>query len=56
MDLSIFPNGIGGQQVVTAPALPIGGLHQIAWSTSAGTFTLNGLDLHVSLSGEQCFA
>jgi hypothetical protein len=31
-------------------------LHQVAWSTSAGTFTLNGLDLHVSLSKEECFA
>src|SRR6266480_706564 len=37
MDLSIFPNGIGGQQVVTAPALPIGGLHQIAWTYDAST-------------------
>ncbi len=42
-----------GQQ---ADKVTINGLHQIAWSTSAGTFTLNGLDLHVSLSGEQCFA
>src|SRR6266567_777301 len=37
MDLSIFPNGIGGQQVVTAPALAIGGLHQIAWTYDAST-------------------
>jgi len=41
-----------GQQ---ADKVTINGLRQVAWSTSAGTFTLNGLDLHVSLSGEQCF-
>ena len=41
-----------GQQ---ADKVTILGLHQVAWSTSAGTFTLNGLDLHVSLSKEECF-
>ncbi|OLB80153.1 MAG: cholesterol esterase [Actinobacteria bacterium 13_2_20CM_2_71_6] len=41
-----------GQQ---ADKVVITGLKQVAWSTSAGTFVLNGLDLHVSLSGEQCF-
>ncbi|OLE35471.1 MAG: cholesterol esterase [Actinobacteria bacterium 13_1_20CM_3_68_9] len=41
-----------GQQ---ADSVVITGLHQIAWSTSAGTFALNGLDLSVSVSGEQCF-
>jgi hypothetical protein len=41
-----------GQQ---ADKVTINGLRQVAWSTSAGTFTLNGLDLHVSLNGEQCF-
>ena len=41
-----------GQQ---ADSVTITGLQQVAWSTSAGTFVLNGLDLHVSLSGEQCF-
>jgi hypothetical protein len=45
------PGGFGQQ----ADKVTINGLHQVAWSTSAGTFTLNGLDLHVSLSGEQCF-
>ena len=29
---------------------------QIAWSTSAGTFALNGLDMHVGTSGEECFS
>jgi hypothetical protein len=42
-----------GQQ---ADKVTINGLRQVAWSTSAGTFALNGLDLHISLSGEQCFA
>jgi hypothetical protein len=41
-----------GQQ---ADKVTINGLRQVAWSTSAGTFTLNGLDLHISLTGEQCF-
>jgi hypothetical protein len=41
-----------GQQ---ATEVHIKGLRQIAWSTQAGTFTLNGLDLHVSLSKEECF-
>jgi hypothetical protein len=41
-----------GQQ---ADKVTINGLRQVAWSTSAGTFSLNGLDLQVSLSGEQCF-
>jgi hypothetical protein len=45
------PGGFGQQ----ADKVTINGLRQVAWSTSAGTFTLNGLDLHVSLSGEQCF-
>lgn len=41
-----------GQQ---ADHVKIVGLRQVAWSTSAGTFALNGLDLHVSLSKEECF-
>ena len=45
------PGGFGQQ----ADSVTINGLHQVAWSTSAGTFNLNGLDLHVSLTGEQCF-
>ena len=40
-----------GQQ---ADSVVITGLRQVAWSTSAGTFTLNGLDLSDSASGEQC--
>ena len=45
------PGGFGQQ----ADSVTIKHLRQIAWSTSAGTFNLNGLDLHVSLTGEQCF-
>jgi hypothetical protein len=45
------PGGCGQQ----ADKVTINNLRQVAWSTSAGTFNLNGLDLHVSLSGEQCF-
>jgi Family of unknown function (DUF6230) len=46
-----LPTGFGQQ----AESVHIDHLQQIAWSTSAGTFTLNGLDLHVSTSGEECF-
>jgi Family of unknown function (DUF6230) len=45
------PGGFGQQ----ADSVTIKHLRQVAWSTSAGTFNLNGLDLHVSLTGEQCF-
>jgi len=41
-----------GQQ---ADTVKITGLKQVAWSTSAGTFNLNDLDLHLSFTGEQCF-
>jgi uncharacterized protein DUF6230 len=46
-----LPTGFGQQ----AESVHIDHLQQIAWSTSAGTFTLNGLDMHVSTSGEECF-
>ncbi|HAV62172.1 MAG TPA: hypothetical protein DCY13_07380, partial [Verrucomicrobiales bacterium] len=39
MVLSIFTNGIAGQQVLTAPALPSGGLHQIVWTYDAPSKT-----------------
>jgi hypothetical protein len=45
-----------GQQ---ADSVHIDKLRQVAWSTSAGTFTLNGLDLRVSVrpggTAEECF-
>lgn len=45
-------DGTFGQQ---ADTVKITNLRQVAWSTTAGTFNLNGLDLHISTSGEQCF-
>jgi hypothetical protein len=44
--------GFFGQQ---ADQVHIKNVRQVAWSTSAGMFKLNGLDLHVSTSGEECF-
>jgi Family of unknown function (DUF6230) len=41
-----------GQQAET---VHIDNLTQVAWSTSAGTFQLRGLDLHVSTNKEECF-
>ncbi len=41
-----------GQQ---AESVTISDLKQVAWSTSAGTFELNGLDMRVSTSAEECF-
>jgi hypothetical protein len=49
------PNGEAGGFGQHADSVTITDLHQVAWSTSAGTFNLNGLDLHISLTGEQCF-
>jgi hypothetical protein len=45
-----LPGGFGQQ----AETVDIDNLSQIAWSTSAGTFTLNGLDLKVDLHGTEC--
>jgi hypothetical protein len=39
MDLSIFPNGIGVQQVINAPPLNPGVMHHLVWSYSAATTT-----------------
>jgi len=41
-----------GQQ---ASHITLTNVKQVAWSASAGTFNLNGLDLQVSLTGAQCF-
>ena len=41
-----------GQQ---AKEVHITNVKQTAYMTSAGTFTLNGLDLKISFTGEQCF-
>jgi hypothetical protein len=45
-----MPGGFGQQ----ADHVTITGLHQVAWSTSAGTFELHGLDMHVTTNGETC--
>jgi hypothetical protein len=51
--------GLPGQFGQQAEGVSITGLRQVAWSTSAGTFNLKGLDLHVSFGGtgkpEECF-
>jgi hypothetical protein len=46
--------GSFGQQ---AEAIDIDGLRQVAWSTTAGTFTLNGLRLKVNVgdAAKECF-
>jgi hypothetical protein len=44
--------GMFGQQ---ADSVTIDNLKQTAYSTHAGTFVLNGLDLHISMTGEECF-
>ncbi len=41
-----------GQQ---ASHITLTNVQQVAWSASAGTFNLSGLDLQVSLTGAQCF-
>jgi len=48
-------HGLAGGFGQQADSVVITNLHQIAWSTSAGTFALNGLDLHVSMTKEECF-
>jgi hypothetical protein len=48
-------HGMAGGFGQQATEVHITNLHQVAWSTSAGTFNLNGLDLHISLTKEECF-
>lgn len=45
------PGDIGQE----ADSVRISNLEQVAYSTHAGTFTLNGLSMKISLSGEECF-
>lgn len=51
--------GAPGQFGQQADTIRIDNLEQVAWATSAGTFVLNGLDLHVSVNPggapEECF-
>jgi hypothetical protein len=46
------PAGMFGQQ---AEHVTIDGLQQTAWSTTAGTFKLNGLHLGLAVNGPECF-
>jgi Family of unknown function (DUF6230) len=50
-------HGLAGQFGQQADSVVITNLKQVAWSTTAGSFTLNGLDLHVDADGspEECF-
>ena len=49
--------GLQGSFAQQADSVTITNLKQVAWSTTAGQFTLNGLDLHVSSGAnpEECF-
>jgi len=51
---STGPAGAFGQQ---ADKVVITDLRQVAWSTTAGTFSLNGLRLHIDVGGDakECF-
>jgi len=50
-------HGLAGQFGQQADSVVITNLKQVAWSTTAGSFTLTGLDLHVDADGspEECF-
>ncbi|MFO1501717.1 MAG: LamG domain-containing protein [Verrucomicrobiota bacterium] len=52
MDLSIFTNGIGGQQVINVPPLPQGGVHQVVWTCDAaakiGRLYLDGREVGIN--------
>jgi hypothetical protein len=59
-DASTLDKGPNGAQGATggfgqqADQVDIDNLKQVAWSTSAGTFVLNGLNLSISTSGKSC--
>jgi hypothetical protein len=48
-------HGLAGQFGQEADTVVITNLKQIAWSTTAGSFTLKGLDLRVDTTGGECF-
>ncbi|WP_298328321.1 DUF6230 family protein [Haloactinopolyspora sp.] len=48
-------SGREGDTGQEADSVKITGLEQKAYTTHAGTFTLNGLSMKVSASGEECF-
>lgn len=60
VDASALSKGIDGGRpgdiAQEADSISITGLEQTAYTTHAGTFTLNDLALSISLSGEECFS
>jgi hypothetical protein len=50
-DNAVGAAGGFGQQ---ASSVDIDNLRQVAWYTSAGTFTLNGLNLSINTNGKEC--
>lgn len=47
--------GAPGDFAQQAKDVTITNLEQVAYSTQAGTFTLNGLDMRINLKGQECF-
>jgi hypothetical protein len=45
------PGGFGQQ----ATDVTLNNVKQVAWSASAGTFVLNGLEMHIKTDGTECF-
>lgn len=60
-DGSLLGNDQSGHELIQgsvgqhADSISIDGLQQTAYSTHAGTFTLNNLRLRIDLSGDECF-
>ncbi len=46
-----LPTGFGQQ----ATNVTLTNVHQVAWAASAGTFNLNGLEMHIKTDGTECF-
>ena len=53
--VSGMPLGTAGTFGQQASSIDISNLHQVAYSTSAGTFTLPGFGLHLSSGNNPCF-
>jgi hypothetical protein len=53
--VSGVPVGAAGSFGQQSSAITIDNLRQVAWSTSAGTFTLPGFSLHFSAGNDPCF-
>jgi hypothetical protein len=48
-------HGVAGSFGEESDSVTLAGVHQVAFAASAGTFTLPGLHLQLSFSGEECF-